>query len=259
MTDYPTRRAAREAEARAARRPHQHHPRTHNHHVVPHLTPRSKATVGMASVAALLLAGSALIATPANAATTQGQAIYASQLLDSTQVFTVGSDVSKATVQIDPYDTSAPSAASVAAAPADSKVTFTVSGQTNADWAALVLQDASLPLTKNNITVMLQWMDSENSPQDWWLRNNPLNNGLGSGGGAGFGSYDNLNTAASYVAQQLDRSLFSGIRAALAADSDPSVTASAIEASAWAGSHYGYGSLWHAVDVQIVEAPASAW
>lgn len=227
--------------------------------MTPGLTPRSKATVGVASVAALLLAGTAFFATPANAATTQGQAIYASQLLASTQVFTVGSSVQKATVEVDPYDSSAPSAASVAAAPAGSKVTFTVSGQTNADWAALVLQDASLPVTKNNITVMLQWMDSENSPQDWWLRNNPLNNGLGSGGGAGFGSYGNLNTAASYVAQQLARSLFSGIRSALAADSDPSVTAAAIEASAWAGSHYGYGSLWHAVDVQIVEAPASDW
>lgn len=213
----------------------------------------------MASAAALLLAGSVLIATPANAATTQGQPLYASQLLASTQVFTVGSAVQKATVQIDPYETNAPSAASVATAAPGSKVTFTVSGQTNADWAALVLQDASLPVTKNNITVMLQWMDSENSPQDWWLRNNPLNNGLGSGGGGGFGSYDSLNTAASYVALQFSRSLFAGIRSALAADSDPSVTAQAIWASPWAGSHYGYGSIWHAVDVPIVAAPSSDW
>ena len=102
-------------------------------------------------------------------------------------------------------------------------------------------------------------MDSENSPQYWWLRNNPLNNGLGSGGGSGFGSYVNLRTAASFVAKQLDRSLFGGIRAALAADSAPSVTEQAIIASPWASSHYGYGSRFHAVDVPIVSAPAGSW
>ena len=82
--------------------------------------------------------------------------------------------------------------------------------------------------------------------------------GTGSGGGSGFGSYPDLRTAASYVAQQLDRPLFSAIHDALAADSPVAVSAQAIMGSPWATSHYGNGSLWHAVDVPIVAAPAGS-
>lgn len=289
MTEYPTRRSLREAEAARARAQDEAAPPPfrwtlepearveappaavaapqpaatptprHPHHRV-RLSRRARARILMSAGASILLAGSAAVALPADAATIPGgHTVYASQLLADPQSFKVAADAAGPSIVTDTYGVERPSAADVNSTAAGSGITFTVGGTTNADWAALVLQDASLPVTRNNLTVILQWMDSENSPQDWWLRNNPLNNGLGSGGGAGFGSYSDLQTAASYVAQQLDRSLFAGIHDALAADSAPSVTAQAIMASAWAGSHYGYGSLWHGVDVPIVAAPASDW
>jgi hypothetical protein len=166
-----------------------------------------------------------------------------------TQTVVIASAAEKQTIQRDTYKSEV----------TETPVTVAASASTNADWAKLVLVDAGLPTSANNIEVILQWMDSENNPQSWWNRNNPLNNGLGSGGGSGFGSYPDLETAASYVAQQLDRSLFSNIAASLAASNPVSVSAQAIMASPWASSHYGYGSLWHAVDVPIVAADASAW
>jgi len=206
----------------------------------------------MAAAASMLLIGSVAVAIPADAATANSHTLYASQLLANSQQLTVRSDVKGDVVEKTDFDSS--TLRRPGGAPA-----LTVGGITNADWAALVLQDAQLPVTQNNVTVILQWMDSENSPQTWYLRNNPLNNGLGSGGGGGFGRYANLRIAASYVAKQLHRSLFAGIAAALAADSAPAVTEQAIIASPWASSHYGYGSRFHAVNVPIVAAPASAW
>jgi hypothetical protein len=214
----------------------------------------------MSAAASILLAGTAAVAMPANAATIPGgRTVYASQLLASAQSLTVHPGAAKPAIDIDPYNAGGPAATEVNTVEDGSDVTFTVGGTTNADWAALVLQDAGLPVTKNNLTALLQWMDSENSPQTWFLRNNPLNNGLGSGGGSGFGSYANLRVAATYVAKQLDRSLFGAIHAAMAADSPVAVTAQAIMGSPWATSHYGNGRLWHAVDVPIVAAPAGAW
>jgi hypothetical protein len=182
--------------------------------------------------------------------------MYASQLLAHSQRLTVGSDVKGDAVETTSFESATVKAPGVLPA---GDAALTVGGVTNADWAALVLQDAGLPVTQNNVTVMLQWMDSENAPRTWFLRNNPLNNGLGSGGGGGFGSYANLRIAASYVAKQLGRSLFAGIAAALAADSAPAVTEQAIIASPWASSHYGYGARFHAIDVPIVAAPPAAW
>ncbi len=261
MTEYPSRRAAREG------RGGRHALRSGRTAVGaagvprPAVEPRrpARSMSRIAAVASLLLAGSTVAAVPATAATADAQTVYASQLLGSArlpgsaQKLEVAAGVTGVRVEQAGYDTAR------AAVPAGSTAAVTVGGATNADWAALVLRDAGLPVTSNNLTVILQWMDSENSPRSWWLRNNPLNNGLGSGGGGGFGSYDSLATAAGYVAQQLDRSIFAGIAAALAADSAPSVTAEAIMASPWAGSHYGHGALWHAVDVPIVAAPPSAW
>ncbi|WP_022882011.1 hypothetical protein [Gryllotalpicola ginsengisoli] len=256
MTEYPTRRARREAEA-GIRAP-QHVSR---HRVTAHPLSRSKLRVAVAAVATVLMAGGAFVALPADAAPAESGTMLASQLLGETQTFEVAADVSQTKPDLVTFDASVSGSADASdgATSQKSSAAITVGGVTNADWAALVLKDAGLPLTQNNLTVMLQWMDSENSPQSWWLRNNPLNNGLGSGGGGGFGSYDNLGTAAEFVAAQLQRPLFSGIASALAADSDPAITAQAIMNSAWASSHYGYGSLWHAVDVPIVAAPASAW
>ena len=93
---------------------------------------------------------------------------------------------------------------------------------------------------------------------DWWDRNNPLNNGLGSGGGGGLGSYANLLVAAHYVALNLEEGTadYGAIVADLKASAAPSTTARAIWDSPWAASHYGYGSAWHSGPVATVAAQA---
>jgi hypothetical protein len=139
---------------------------------------------------------------------------------------------------------------------------------TDFDWATLVLEDGGWPTSSNNITVITQWMASENCipttstcSYPWWNRNNPLNNGLGSGGGDGTGSYSSLVVAAYYVALNLEASNYGypQIAADLAASDTPSVTATAIQDSDWAASHYGYGSGWHSSAVESIAAPASSW
>jgi hypothetical protein len=129
---------------------------------------------------------------------------------------------------------------------------------TNEAWAKLVLTFGGWPQTDANVTVMLRWMRQENGPPDWWNRNNPLNNGYGSGGGAGLGSYPDLVTAAEYAAKNLQRG-YPGIVAGLQAGTSADATAAAIWASPWATSHYGNGTHWSTRPVEIVEAPASAW
>ncbi|MFE4949699.1 hypothetical protein ACFQ9V_06270 [Leifsonia sp. NPDC056665] len=129
---------------------------------------------------------------------------------------------------------------------------------TNESWAELVLMFGGWQTTKPNVDFMLRWMRQENGPPDWWNRNNPLNNGYGSGGGAGFGSYPDLVTAAKYCAENLQRG-YPAVVAGLTDGTSADVTAAAIWASPWASSHYGYGSHWSTSPVQIVTAPASAW
>jgi hypothetical protein len=134
-----------------------------------------------------------------------------------------------------------------------------VAGGTNYDWAKLVLVYGGWPLTDANVTVMVQWMREENGPDNWFNRNNPMNNGQGSGGGSGLGSYDTLDTAAYYAAENLQRSVYADIAAGLADGSSAERTAQAIWASPWATSHYGYGANWTTTPVPVVEAPPSAW
>ncbi|GAB3794143.1 hypothetical protein GCM10028798_00040 [Humibacter antri] len=210
-----------------------------------------------AAAAAMFLAGSAMVAIPANAATGPSGTLYADQLIANTaslhtQSMHVSGNVAQAAIE-------QPKFGSAGFTRPDGSSAITVGGTTNADWAALVLQDGKFPVTPNNLTVILQWMDSENDPHSWWLRNNPLNNGLGSGGGAGFGSYDNLTIAASYVAQQLRRDLFSGIAQAFDSNAPVATSVQAIIDSPWAGGHYDYGAIWHGVDVPIVAAPSGDW
>jgi hypothetical protein len=139
--------------------------------------------------------------------------------------------------------------------------TSTHPASTNFDWAKVVLAEGNWPVCGNNVTVLTQWMASEEPPSNWYNRNNPLNNGDGSGGGSGLGPYNNLVTAAYYVAHNIDSnpSWYVQIDMDLAACATPSTTASAIWNSPWAGSHYGYGSSWHSGSVASVAAPASAW
>ena len=62
---------------------------------------------------------------------------------------------------------------------------------------------AGFSVTDSNVTVLARWMRQENGADDWFNRNNPLNNGWGSGGGGGLGSYDNLALAAENAADAL--------------------------------------------------------
>lgn len=212
---------------------------------------RKRRHVALASIASLGLVSSFVLALPANAAVPYEFA--GSSFADSIdgQSLAVSTGASVPTVQRSTYGQVGSSVTDVAAVPA---------GLTNADWAQVVLEDGGFPVTTNNLTVVLQWMDSENSPQSWWNRDNPLNNGWGSGGGAGFGSYSNLLTAAEDVAVALHHnSGYAQIVADLTASAPTGTTAVAIEDSPWAGSHYDYGAIWHAVSVPTVSAPSSAW
>lgn len=137
-----------------------------------------------------------------------------------------------------------------------------INGGTNYDWASLVLLDGGWPVTSNNVTVLLRWMRQENGVNNWWNRDNPLNNGFGSGGHAGTGSYGSLVVAAQKCAQALHQGVgggYSGIASAFAASSSMSSTASAIWASGWSTSHYMNGKHWSTAPVEKVKAPAGAW
>lgn len=155
-----------------------------------------------------------------------------------------------------------------AAQPAVSRESYTAStgpetlvqGGTNHDWAKLVLVEGGFPVTDANVAVVTQWMREENGPDNWWNRNNPLNNGNGSGGGSGLGSYATLQIGAYYAADSLRRlSFYDAIEAGLDAGTDAGATAAAIWSSPWATSHYGNGAHWTTSPVPVVEAPASAW
>ncbi|MFB6868957.1 hypothetical protein ACFCVM_10365 [Agromyces sp. NPDC056389] len=134
-----------------------------------------------------------------------------------------------------------------------------VAGGTNVDWAKLVLVEGAWPVTEENVTFMMRWMRQENGADNWWNRNNPLNNGQGSGGGSGLGSYPTLIEAAFYAAQNLQSGRYPEVDAALAQGDSADATAQAIWASAWASSHYGYGTHWSSRPYEVIEAPASAW
>ncbi|MFB2556963.1 hypothetical protein [Herbiconiux liangxiaofengii] len=133
-------------------------------------------------------------------------------------------------------------------------------GSTNRDWAVLVLYMAGFPTSESNITVMMRWMRQENGPDDWWLRNNPLNNGWGSGGGSGLGSYDNLVTAAANVGNALHgNSGYSAIVAGFSTSAPTEQIEAAIWASPWASSHYANGAHWSYTPVPVVASPEGTW
>lgn len=133
-------------------------------------------------------------------------------------------------------------------------------GATNYDWAAQVMLAGGWPTSDSNITVMVRWMRQENGANNWWNRNNPMNNGYGSGGGGGTGSYANLGLAAQKAAENLQRNpSFSAIVQGFASSAPTGSIEQAIWASPWASGHYGNGSRWHTSPVDMVNAPADAW
>lgn len=134
-----------------------------------------------------------------------------------------------------------------------------VAGGTNLDWAKLVLIEGDWPVTEENVTFMMRWMRQENGADNWWNRNNPLNNGQGSGGGSGLGSYATLVDAAYYAAENLKSGRYPAVDAALIDGTSADATAQAIWASPWASSHYGYGTHWSSRPYDVIAAPAEAW
>jgi hypothetical protein len=163
------------------------------------------------------------------------------------QTFTVPGGVAGASVARDSYD-------------AVSGLQNLSKGSTNRDWAVLVLYMAGFPTSESNITVMMRWMRQENGPDDWWLRNNPLNNGWGSGGGSGLGSYDTLVTAAANVGNALHGNPgYSAIVAGFSSSAPTGQIEAAIWASPWATSHYGNGSHWSQSPVPVYSSPPGTW
>lgn len=133
-------------------------------------------------------------------------------------------------------------------------------GSTNRDWAELVLLLGDFPRTDGNITVMLRWMRQENGPDNWWNRNNPLNNGWGSGGNSGLGSYDTLVIAAENAAEALHSNPgYAGIVAGFSSSAPTAEIEQAIWASPWATSHYANGGHWSYTPVPVIESPPGTW
>jgi hypothetical protein len=133
-------------------------------------------------------------------------------------------------------------------------------GGTNHDWAKLVLLLGGWEMSEANVTVITRWMRQENGTDDWWNRNNPLNNGWGSGGGGGLGSYPSLVVAAENAAAALHKNPgYSGIVASFAASSPTEQTELAIWNSPWASGHYSYGGHWSYKPVPVVQSPAGTW
>jgi hypothetical protein len=133
-------------------------------------------------------------------------------------------------------------------------------GGTNYDWAKLVLVLGGFPMTESNVTVLTRWMRQENGADNWWNRNNPLNNGWGSGGGGGTGSYDSLVSAAQNAAAALRANAgYSGIVAALDASAPSAQLEQAIWDSPWASGHYANGGHWSYVPVPVVKSPSGTW
>jgi len=144
---------------------------------------------------------------------------------------------------------------------ATSGIATLAAGGTNRDWAQLVLLSGGWPQTEDNITVIMRWMRQENGTDNWWNRNNPLNNGFGSGGGGGTGNYDNLVIAAQKAAEALGKlSGYKGIVAALSTGTTPTASIeSAIWNSNWASGHYANGGHWSYAEVPVVKSPAGTW
>lgn len=192
----------------------------------------------------LSLAGMAAIAPPPPPTPEQVLDAY---VAENAQTFSVSSDVAIASVTRDGYS-------------ATPGIQTLASGGTNHDWAKLVLLSGGWPMTESSVTVILRWMRQENGPDNWYNRNNPLNNGYGSGGGGGTGSYSSLVISAQKAAEGLTRfGFYSEIVAGFAASAPTEVIENAIWNSPWASGHYHYGGHWSYAPVPEVKAPESAW
>jgi hypothetical protein len=103
-------------------------------------------------------------------------------------------------------------------------------------WAQMVLVDAGLPTTQNNLNNVASWMTMEEPASDWWHNNNPLNINAS---GSGSDTFPSLTIAAQTTAQTLRSPLYANnIYKALASNASPSAFLAALQSSPWASSHY---------------------
>ncbi|MCI2956634.1 hypothetical protein MN032_02915 [Agromyces atrinae] len=213
----------------------------------PSTTPRRRPARALVALAVAALVGSLTVAPVLPPLSTYANGEVAEAPTTDLQSISVSSELTDPSVSRDSYA-------------ASTGPETLIAGGTNHDWARLVLFFGDWPTTDENVNVVLRWMRQENGPDNWWNRNNPLNNGYGSGGGSGLGSYDSLVTAAKYAADNLKaRSFYTDIVAGLEAGTSADATARAIWASPWASSHYGNGTHWSTSPVPVIEAPADSW
>lgn len=133
-----------------------------------------------------------------------------------------------------------------------------VADHTNYSWAKLVLWYGGWPITDESVTTIVRWMRQENYVDNWWLRNNPLNNGWGVG--HFLNPAPSLDAAAEYAADAIHTLAgYAGIKAAFESAAGSAESAYAIWHSSWATGHYAYGAHWSTAPVPVVVAPADAW
>jgi hypothetical protein len=210
---------------------------------------RGLAAAAASAVALAVCAASVLVFPPAEtpAARAEAQALVDQYVAENAQTLTVPTTAASVAAVRDAFS-------------AESGYSTLAAGGTNHDWAKLVLLYAGFPRSEENVAVFTRWMRQENGTDDWWNRNNPLNNGWGSGGGSGLGSYANLDIAAQNAAKALHGNPgYSAIVAAFASSAPTAVTEQAIWASPWATSHYANGAHWSQAPVPVVKSPAGTW
>ncbi len=242
--------------------PHLHIPHLHLPHLhVPHIPIRPRPVITASAVAFfLIMIGSITSPSEAYAATIDPASVAAgkiyTQIHEHPQRLVIPKTATIPSVARDNITASS-------SVEAQQNVLNSVASEgTNVAWAKLVLMYGGWPVSDNNVTVMTRWMRQENGTNDWWNRNNPLNNGYGAPGAGGTGSNPNLESAAQKVAAALHSGIGGGygsIVANLAASSSPDVTAAAIWVSGWSSSHYANGTHWSSAPVNVVVAPAGAW
>ena len=124
-------------------------------------------------------------------------------------------------------------------------------------WAALVLSDAGLPVTANNVANLTKVIRAESlgnlfpsgATGNWLRDNNPFNVAGFYGGTATsqFGTtvytYPTPEAGAAATAQEINSPVMSSIRAALAADAPASLFGSAWGSSGWAAGGYGGANI----------------
>lgn len=123
-----------------------------------------------------------------------------------------------------------------------------------ADWAALALKRANLPVTQNNIQNIQRWITSETGGQQgtWARDNNPLNmTGYGSVRPSSYVFYQfpSLDRSATVFGLFMNQNNMAPIRAALAANAPLPVFSAALTNSSWnvntaSGKSYGGNPNW---------------